>query len=150
MTAIKPIKASDATNKYHCQYVSAIVLTADNKILLQYRPKHWRTHPDFIATFGGRMEPGETPLQALQRELTEELGAEVKANAAVSLGAVTEAITNHTELIHLFFWHDKHNTISGCYEAEAKYFDSVKQVKAHANIMDDVLWALHECQKKNY
>ena len=53
---------------------AAIIVTEDNRYLLQlrddipniYYPGHW-------GCFGGAMDEGETPLQALRRELEEEL-----------------------------------------------------------------------------
>jgi 8-oxo-dGTP diphosphatase len=70
--------------------VGCIVLTKDNKILLQQRDHNSPTYPDRLATFGGGIDPGETPIQALVRELKEELGAEVKIAEVISLGAITE------------------------------------------------------------
>jgi 8-oxo-dGTP diphosphatase len=63
----------------------------------------------------------------------------------VSLGAVTEAITGHSELIHVYFWHDKEGTITGCYEGEVRYFDSVQEVLTQPKVIDDTRWALNEC-----
>ncbi|MBN1684197.1 MAG: NUDIX hydrolase [Gammaproteobacteria bacterium] len=128
--------------------VGCIVLTKDHQILLQHRPNNWRTFPGCLATFGGQIEQGETPIQALVRELKEELGAQVNPKDLIPLGAITEAITNYTELIYAYFWHDKSGTITGCYEAEARYYDSVKEALSHPKIMDDVRWMLRECQKR--
>lgn len=54
--------------------VSALLLTADGKLVIQLRddksdllfPAHW-------ATLGGAIEAGETPDEAMSRELTEEI-----------------------------------------------------------------------------
>lgn len=126
--------------------VGCIVLTKDNKILLQQRGRDWQRFPNCLATFGGQIESDETPIQALIRELHEELGAQVKALDIVALGAITEAVTQHRELIYIYFWHDKFNTITGCYEGEARYYDDIPAVLSHPQIMDDVLWALNECR----
>lgn len=87
-------------------------------------------------------------MQALVRELKEELGAQVNPADVISLGAITEAITKYSELIYVYFWHDKHGTITGCYECEAKYYDDCAAALTHPKIMDDVRWLLHECQKR--
>lgn len=130
-------------------FVGCIVLAQDNKILLQQRGYDWQSFPGFLSSFGGRIEKNETPMQALVRELHEELGADVKESDIISLGAVTESVTDHRELVYEFFWHDKQGTIKGCYEGEAKYFDSVEEVILdYPKVMDDVCWALRECQKR--
>lgn len=142
---IVDLKHSDKIS-YARRAVGCLVLTQDQKILLQYRPLNWRTHPGCLATFGGGIEPNETPLNALIRELKEELGAEVKAEEVVSLGAITESLTSHTELIYEYFWHDKAGTITGCYECEARYYDTIEEALSHPKIMDDVCWLLQVCK----
>lgn len=54
---------------------AAIIVTSDRRFLLQHRdakPGIW--FPDSWSLFGGAIEPGETPGEALGRELNEELG----------------------------------------------------------------------------
>jgi len=138
---LSQVKESD----YKQQFAACIVLTQDHKILLQQRPLNWRTFPGMIATFGGHIEGDETPIQAIVRELHEELGAKVDSSDLITLGVITEEVTSHTELVHLYFWHDTHSTITGCYEGEAKYFDSIEEALEHPKLMDDVCWALNEC-----
>jgi len=84
----------------------------------------------------------------LIRELEEELGAQVEAKDVVSLGAVTEDFTNHTELVCLHFWHDKDDTIAGCYEAEPRYFETVEEALMHPKVMDYLGYMLSECQQR--
>ena len=131
------------------RFVGCIVLTHDNKIILQQRGDDFITFPGYLSSFGGCIEKNESPIQALVRELNEELGAIVHEPDVICLGAVTEAFTNHQELVYEYFWHDAHRTITGCYEGEAKYFDTVKSVfDDPSQIMDDVRWALKACQAK--
>ncbi len=127
------------------RYVSCIVLTKDHKIMLQKRGTEWLSFPGMLSTFGGQIELKENPLQTLVRELKEELGADIEASEVISFGAYTEAITDHNELIYGYFWHDKQGTITGCYEGEAKYFDSIKAVFNYPNVMEDVRWLLKKC-----
>lgn len=55
-----------------------IILIANNgKILLQYRDKNNRWNQDSWSEFGGQIEKGETPNEAVRRELKEELGIEL-------------------------------------------------------------------------
>lgn len=140
---VDPTKVDEKS--YTFRYVDCIVATKDNKIILQKRGDNWNHFPGYLASFGGQIEVGETPMQALIRELNEELGAKVKESDVVSLGAVTEAVTGHTELIYVYFWHDLHGTITGCYEGEVRCFDSVQEVISYPKVMDDTRWALNEC-----
>ena len=130
------------------RYVGCLILTKNHKILLQQRGPNWKHFPEYLSEFGGQIEPNEIPIQALMRELNEELGAKVKETDVISLGAITEESTKHTELIYIYFWYDKQGTITGCYEGEAKYFDNIKAVLNYPNVMDSVCWLLRECQKK--
>jgi 8-oxo-dGTP diphosphatase len=99
--------------------VSCLVLNKDGKIVLQLRDNDCPTFPGRLATFGGGIEQGESPMQALVRELKEELGAGVKIRNVIYLGTLTEAETNHSDLIYLYYWHDKLGSITGCYEGKA-------------------------------
>lgn len=133
-------------NNFEQSYVSCLVLTFDHKILLQQRALDWEHFPGYLSTFGGRIEINETPVQALIRELNEELGARVVESDMISFGALTEAATQHQDLIYEFFWHDTQNTITGCYEGEARYFENTIEVLKHPKIVDDVKWLLEECK----
>jgi 8-oxo-dGTP diphosphatase len=56
--------------------VAAALIDADGRVLLAQRPegKHLAGYWEFP---GGKVEPGETPVQALQREILEEIGVRV-------------------------------------------------------------------------
>jgi 8-oxo-dGTP pyrophosphatase MutT (NUDIX family) len=59
--------------------VAAIVLLEDGRYLLQHRdnlPHIW--YPNHWGCFGGTVEPGEDPGEALRRELREELSIEIQ------------------------------------------------------------------------
>lgn len=128
--------------RFERHLADCVILTHDNKILMQQRPLNWHSHPGVLNIFGGHVEKGETIIQALVRELREELGAQVDSNDVIFIGALTEDETNHTELVHVHFWRDEKGTITGCYEAEDKRFDTVDEALAHPGIMDYARWAL--------
>jgi len=128
--------------------VGCLVLSHDGKIVLQQRDEDCQTFPGYLATFGGGIEENESPIQALVRELREELGADVKIRDVVSFGAIVEEERNYEALVYLYFWHDKSNTITGCYEGKAEYYNDVSEIEKHPKIMGDVRWLLQECKKR--
>lgn len=143
------LAAIDAS-QYDKRYVGCVVLTRDNKILLQQRGDGWSRYPGYLAEFGGHIEEGETPDEALVRELKEELGAVVEVSTAIKIGAITENLTHHSELIYVYFWHDMHASITGCYEGECMYYDNVDQALHHPKIMPSVRWLLSYCREKKW
>ncbi len=95
MAATEGIKQIDLTkidvSAFKQQNTGCIVLTHDNRILLQYRPDNWRTFPGRVATFGGHIETNESPLNAIVRELHEELGATATPDDLIGLGVSTQS-----------------------------------------------------------
>lgn len=55
-----------------------VLRDAEDKVLLQHRSESAKLLPGYWAFFGGGIEEGETPEQALVREAREELGIELK------------------------------------------------------------------------
>jgi 8-oxo-dGTP diphosphatase len=133
---------------YRKQLADCVILTHDRQLYLQRRPDDWHSSPGCVTIFGGHVEAGETPHQAVVREINEETGGRIKADDLIFIGAVTEAWTNHTEIVHVYFWHDKNHTITGCYEAEPIFFRNVATAIAHSQIMDYARWALEECRER--
>ena len=143
MSKIKVVNAPRNLNT--ASYTSCIILTSEKKIMLQKRPASWSTYPNYISTFGGTIHAEETPLQAIIRELAEEVGAAVHPKDLVFLDAYTEELTQHKEIIFGYFWHDKKETITGCYEGQAIYIDHLHELQEYALIIDDVPWLLKRC-----
>ncbi|HHS2948521.1 TPA: GNAT family N-acetyltransferase [Legionella pneumophila] len=136
------------SSQYNKCFTGCIILSNDKRILLQKRPQHWHPYPEYITTFGGRIEKEETPTQAIVRELYEELGAKIPPEELVELEAITEPCTGHTELVYEYFWYDKNNLITGCYEGIAMYFDNIEKILSQQKIMDDIEWLINECRKR--
>lgn len=132
------------------QLADSVIMTFDHKILLQHRPESFDSPNGCINAFGGHIEIGETPLLALRRELNEELGAHVEAGDVVFIGGVTEEFTQHTELVHVHFWHDKKNTIEGCYEGEAVFYKTAAEALAEPKLMEYARWALEQCAARGF
>lgn len=150
MDEIKPVDLATASlSAYKKQLADCVVLTQDGKLYMQKRPENWGKHAGVVNIFGGHIESGETPTQAVIRELNEETGARIEENDILFVGAITEGWTHHTEIVHVYFWHDKEGTITGCYEAESIIFDTMEGALSHPKIMDYAKWALIECRNRN-
>ena len=150
MDEIKPVDLATASSStYKKQLADCVVLTQDSKLYMQRRPENWGKHAGVVNIFGGHVESGETPMQAVVRELNEETGALIKEQDILFVGAITESWTHHTEIVHVYFWHDREGTITGCYEAEPIIFDTMEDALSHPKIMGYTKWALVECRNRN-
>ena len=58
--------------------VALALISSDGKVLMQQRPRN-KAHGGLWEFPGGKLEPGETPEQAIVREIDEELGVSVEA-----------------------------------------------------------------------
>lgn len=65
--------------------VTAAIIEENGKFLVTQRPAH-KPHPHMWEFPGGKMDAGESPQQALQRELLEELAIEI------SVGSIFDVI----------------------------------------------------------
>ena len=135
-------------SRFADRYAGCLILTHDGQILVQQRGEDWDRYPGFLTEFGGRIEPGEVPLDAIIRELKEELGGIVHPQDVLSLGVMTEQVSQYTELLYVYFWQDKNKTITGCYEGEARFYASLQDVLKHPKKMDSLCWLLDTCQKR--
>jgi 8-oxo-dGTP diphosphatase len=78
--------------------VSVLILyQADGAILLQHRTKDAPTSPDHWSLFGGGIEEGETPEQAVRREILEELDYRVASPRLFTVQQIADA------KVHVFF-----------------------------------------------
>lgn len=146
-----PIREIDlrasASDRFVRRFASCLVVTHDKKILLQQRGAGWSRFPNAIATFGGEIDEGETHLEGMIRELNEELGAVVNADDAMFLGAFTKSESEDEDLICSYFWHDKDNTITGCYEGHPVYFETIADALKSENALSGIPWILKRSER---
>ena len=81
--------------------VAAAVIVSDGKILAAKR-KNERLGGGFWEFPGGKLEPGETPKQACQREVAEELGDQCEVLGRIEVSR--HFTTPYGELEIDFFW----------------------------------------------
>ena len=81
--------------------VAAAVIVSDGKILAAKR-KNERLGGGFWEFPGGKLEPGETPKQACQREVAEELGDQCEVLERIEVSR--HFTTPYGELEIDFFW----------------------------------------------
>ncbi len=125
-----------------------IILTKNNSLYLQVRPRN-PENIGKISLFGGHIEQGETALGAVIREVNEETGGFPTAEEMVFIGAVTEKWTNYADIVHVYFWHDRDGTITGCYEDEPIEFENVGVALLNLELMDYARWALEKAKEMN-
>lgn len=148
LDSIKEVGSDDLKSKtYRTRLADCVILTHDKKILLQYRSLHCKSNPSGLNLFGGHVEDNETIEEGFLREMHEELGAQIPRTDINFIGAVTEDFTNHEDIVHVYFWHDKDCLITGCYEAEARHFDTVSHAISQPKIMDYTVWALMKARE---
>jgi 8-oxo-dGTP pyrophosphatase MutT (NUDIX family) len=68
------------------RFASVAVVDQHGRVLMQERDEHAPVHPDLWGLPGGRLEPGETFVEAAARELEEETGLRIGVDELVSLG----------------------------------------------------------------
>jgi 8-oxo-dGTP diphosphatase len=149
MEEIRLVNLSETSlDAFQKHLADVVILTSQNKLLLQHRPLTWQTSPGRVNLFGGHVEFGEQPIEAAAREINEETGGILSPDDLLFIGTITEGWTNHTEAVHVYFWHDKNCSITGCYEAESIEFDTAADAMKHPKIMDYTQWALNECARR--
>ncbi len=125
--------------------VLAAVVLRDGRVLLARRPPGKR-HAGLWELPGGKFLPGETPLEAARRELSEELGVE-----AVSLGALLQAVPDPGSPFLVEFHHVEIRGEPQALEHEALAWVSPEELPLYSLAPSDrafVASFLHDWMKK--
>ncbi|MEV0396432.1 NUDIX domain-containing protein [Polymorphospora rubra] len=85
----------------HVVVVGALV--ENGAVLLVHRSPTRRAHPDRWDLPGGHVEAGESELQALVREMREELGVHIVAESSSRLGDLPAG--SGEDAVHVGVWH---------------------------------------------
>jgi len=84
--------------------VVAAILRRDDRVLLCHRHPNREWYPNVWDLPGGHIEPSEEAVDALVRELREELGIEVARGLALPFQQVTDAAVGVELMIWLLDW----------------------------------------------
>jgi 8-oxo-dGTP diphosphatase len=88
--------------------VSVIILyTSSGHILLQHRTDDAFRLPGYWAFFGGGIEEGENPTEALKREIREELSYEVQKPKFLLAQKVRDGEDDNTKYVFVEQYHDQ-------------------------------------------
>jgi 8-oxo-dGTP diphosphatase len=132
-------------------YSCCLIMTSDNRLLVQERGEEFLTYPGRITPFGGRVEQNESSVQALQREIMEELGTIIRASELQYIGSVVKKTGKKTELIHTYFWHDKMDEIKNCYEGSRLYLYTLRDfLRFKDRLMPGLVWLFERCRHLGY
>ncbi|MFG1673830.1 NUDIX domain-containing protein [Micromonospora sp. NPDC049282] len=78
-------------------------LVENGAVLLVHRSPTRQAYPDLWDLPGGHVDPGESELQALAREMHEELGVRIVADSSSRLGDLRAGSGENA--VHLCVWH---------------------------------------------
>lgn len=109
--------------------VSAVaMLDGERRVLIQQRSAH-RSMAGLWEFPGGKIEDGETPEQALIRELEEELGVLVRAQDCQPLGFASDALGDRHLLLLLFAVH-QWTGVPAALDADALRWATVDELRS--------------------
>lgn len=74
ITKLEACNSKNIPNKYYLPIVGVVIINDENKILLQKRSMLKKSNPGKWGICGGKINIGETPLDAALRETQEEIG----------------------------------------------------------------------------
>ncbi|MBI2629515.1 NUDIX domain-containing protein [Candidatus Pacearchaeota archaeon] len=113
---------------------AGIILKKENKILLQLRDEHCK-NPNMWGIFGGGIEKGETPEEAIIREINEELSIHLDMNHFKLL--IEKDIKNKRYYIFIadFVWDGKKVILN---EGKSMKFFSCEDIKNKKNVVKEL------------
>lgn len=150
MDEIKVVTDSETNPDAYLKHLAdVLIMRANGSFYLQRHSDRELRNPGVVHLFGGHVEKPETYSEAAIREIKEETGGIINPEDLIHIGSVTEKFTGHTELVHIYFWHDKLDTITGCYEREPIEFLTAQEALDNEKIMPYTKWAILECVNKN-
>lgn len=85
--------------------VVGCLLQHDRQLLLEWRPETARCYASQWDTPGGKLEPGESPEQALRREMWEELGLSLDASALTAVARFDDVDTHSGKVFRHHVFH---------------------------------------------
>ena len=138
----------EAAHSIRVRGTMCVVTDPQKNLLLQYRNHSFENFPNCLCHFGGGIDPHETSEQAIIRELHEEIGAQAAPEDMIFLGCLSEDETGHTEIINTYFWHDKNNSVTGCYEGELRVFNHLAALLSEPKLMPSSRWMVEECIRR--
>lgn len=108
--------------------MAAVITREDGQVLIARRAPH-KSLPGRWEFPGGKVEPGEDPRAALERELLEEFGVPVKAGASIGSrqhqypGLTVELDAYRATCAATDFTLDSHDAIAWVKPAECRQYD---------------------------
>lgn len=81
--------------------VSKAIIERDNKFLLFLRSASSKTYPNTWDFAGGKLDPGETPSEAIVREIKEETNFDIEPGPEIKTYTYKDA--DYTLVFHLFW-----------------------------------------------
>jgi 8-oxo-dGTP pyrophosphatase MutT (NUDIX family) len=116
----------------------AVIEDGEGRLLFLLRSQSLLAGPGKWGFCGGGLEPGETPREAMEREIREELGADIRLRLEERLDAVAGLGQPHL-LVHLFRYrwlsgevrlNEEHTRFAWIAEAEFRTLDVIAGVDA--------------------
>ena len=118
-------------------------------LVCQYRGPEFKTFPNQICAFGGKIEADESPDEGMCRELQEAIGQSPSPTDLQYVEALSEAQTQHKDLIYTFFWKSP-TLLHQCNEGQFIRFEYPEDALEDTRLLPDTRWLLQKCNDLNW